>query len=45
MVCEKSCFWAAGREVIVMNSRGGAEGFEADFCAVACEVDVFSSFL
>jgi hypothetical protein len=46
MVYEKSAFCVAGREVIVMNSRGGAEGCDAEACAVkASGVELVSSFL
>jgi hypothetical protein len=46
MVYEKSAFCVAGREVIVMNSRGGAEGCDAEACAVgASRVELLSSFL
>jgi hypothetical protein len=46
MVYEKSAFCVAGREVIVMNSRGGAEGSDFAACVAGLgEVELLSSFL
>ena len=46
MVYEKSAFCIAGREVIVMNSRGGAEGCDAEACAAEASAGaLLSSFL
>jgi hypothetical protein len=46
MVYEKSAFCVAGREVIVMNSRGGAEGCDPEACAAgASGVELLSSYL
>lgn len=43
---EKSAFCVAGREVIVINSRGGAKGCDPEACDVGlCVVEVLSSFL